>query len=84
MLNPSRRVLVETCGPYYYPFGNTRSRNVFEDVGYKIGSEENNMTKVIFKELFLKFTALKCMTSSNLFVYMMLYKLGSLFGMWGS
>ena len=31
MTTPSRRVLMETC-PLYYPFGNTRSTNVFENV----------------------------------------------------
>ncbi len=48
MVTPSRRAILEYF-PLYYPFGNTRSRNVFESSVCHIGDSGDNMnaTKVI-------------------------------------
>ncbi len=79
MLNPSRRVLMEICGPFYYPFGNTRSRNILEKVGWKIGGEERNVTKVCILARDLHGQYISCVLTT---IYLMPHIIGSLSGMW--
>ena len=50
MTTPSRRVLLENY-PLYYPFGNTRSTNVFENVRDEFFFNEKDVTKVTFHVL---------------------------------